>query len=268
MHTIFTVGYQSPGWTPQNLLAELERLDAILWDIRWQPYSSIPGWSQVELQRLLRDRYRHIKALGNDNFRGGTIKLNAPASILSIAGDTLAMRPIVMLCGCRDVETCHRLTASEFVAQRLRTSIVHLDAPAIVTSSGLVAITVKQPWAWALIFGGKDIENRDWRTNYRGPIAIHAASRTTRSDHDAAAMFMRNRCDVVCPEYDDLSRGTFQGVMNLTDCVDTSSSYWWIGKHGFVMKDPKPLPEPIPYKGMLGIWPVPEDVAQQIREAL
>jgi len=27
------------------------------------------------------------------------------------------------------------------------------------------AITIKQPWAWAIVFAGKDIENRSWRTH-------------------------------------------------------------------------------------------------------
>ena len=31
------------------------------------------------------------------------------------------------------------------------------------------ALSVKQPWAWA-IFHGKDVENRDWPTNVRGPV--------------------------------------------------------------------------------------------------
>lgn len=36
-------------------------------------------------------------------------------------------------------------------------------------------LTVKQPWAWALVHGGKDIENRVTSLGeYRGPVAIHA----------------------------------------------------------------------------------------------
>lgn len=36
------------------------------------------------------------------------------------------------------------------------------------------ALTVKQPWAWAIIHGGKDVENRSRKTNYRGKLCIHA----------------------------------------------------------------------------------------------
>jgi len=37
-------------------------------------------------------------------------------------------------------------------------------------------LTVRQPWAWAIIHGGKDVENRvrNIAGNYRGPVAIHA----------------------------------------------------------------------------------------------
>lgn len=36
------------------------------------------------------------------------------------------------------------------------------------------AITVRQPWAWAIAIGAKDVENRSWQRTYRGPVAIHA----------------------------------------------------------------------------------------------
>ncbi len=49
------------------------------------------------------------------------------------------------------------------------------------------ALTVRQPWAWALMEGGKDIENRKWATTYRGPLAIHAAAGMTRQEYCRAA---------------------------------------------------------------------------------
>ena len=27
------------------------------------------------------------------------------------------------------------------------------------------ALSIRQPWAWAILHAGKDIENRDWRTD-------------------------------------------------------------------------------------------------------
>lgn len=39
------------------------------------------------------------------------------------------------------------------------------------------ALTVQQPWAWAIVHGGKNIENRTQMWKYRGPLAIHAGQR-------------------------------------------------------------------------------------------
>lgn len=38
-------------------------------------------------------------------------------------------------------------------------------------------LTVRQPWAWAIARGHKNIENRRWATSYRGPLAIHSGLR-------------------------------------------------------------------------------------------
>jgi hypothetical protein len=36
------------------------------------------------------------------------------------------------------------------------------------------AITLKQPWADLIVYGGKNVENRTWGTDYRGPLALVA----------------------------------------------------------------------------------------------
>lgn len=38
------------------------------------------------------------------------------------------------------------------------------------------ALTVRQPWASLIALGVKRIETRSWDTQYRGPLAIHAAN--------------------------------------------------------------------------------------------
>ena len=39
------------------------------------------------------------------------------------------------------------------------------------------AITIWQPWASLIAIGVKQYETRSWKTDYRGPIAIHAAKK-------------------------------------------------------------------------------------------
>lgn len=41
------------------------------------------------------------------------------------------------------------------------------------------ALSIRQPWAWLILHGGKDIENRSWNTNFRGRFLIHAAAGMT-----------------------------------------------------------------------------------------
>jgi|ERR1700758_4475866 hypothetical protein len=42
-----------------------------------------------------------------------------------------------------------------------------------VPGDGMKVIVIRQPWAWLIVNGFKDIENRSWRTRYRGPLMIH-----------------------------------------------------------------------------------------------
>lgn len=37
------------------------------------------------------------------------------------------------------------------------------------------ALSIRQPWAWLIVAGYKDIENRSWPTNFRGRVYIHAS---------------------------------------------------------------------------------------------
>lgn len=39
------------------------------------------------------------------------------------------------------------------------------------------ALSVRQPWAWAVARGHKDVENRSWTTTYRGKLLVHASMR-------------------------------------------------------------------------------------------
>jgi hypothetical protein len=93
------------------------------------------------------------------------------------------------------------------------------------------ALSIKQPWAWLIIHGGKDIENRKWKTKFRGRFLVHASK---GFDHDAAARF----ADILPNE---LRGGGIIGSVELVDCVSQSDSKWFEGPNGFVLKDPQPL---------------------------
>ncbi|MCG0445699.1 ASCH domain-containing protein [Pseudomonas aeruginosa] len=51
------------------------------------------------------------------------------------------------------------------------------------------ALSIRQPWAWLVANGHKDIENRDWATSFRGRFLIHAAKSMTRDEYEEARDF-------------------------------------------------------------------------------
>ena len=119
------------------------------------------------------------------------------------------------------------------------------------------ALSVRQPWAWLIIHGGKDIENRSWRTHFRGRFLVHASAGCSRSEYEDACQYAQMLGAPKPPPFEQLERGGIVGSVELTDCVDDSESYWFEGDWGFVVRDPTPLPFR-PYKGQLGFFEVPE----------
>lgn len=124
----------------------------------------------------------------------------------------------------------------------------------------MIALSIRQPWAWLILHAGKDIENRDWSTKYRGRFLIHAGKGMTRAEYASACDFAAS-CGVSnsrMPSFDDLPRGGIVGSVELVDCAQRSGSPWFVGEHGFVLRDPRPLPF-TPWKGQLSFFDVPRD---------
>lgn len=103
------------------------------------------------------------------------------------------------------------------------------------------ALSIRQPWAWLIVNGHKPIENRSWRTAYRGPLLIHAAQGMTRAEY-AHARDLAEQVGVTIPAFDDLERGGIVGQATVTGCIADSDSPWFFGKYGFELADAKPLP--------------------------
>lgn len=69
---------------------------------------------------------------------------------------------------------------------------------AVSFPSNVPALSIRQPWAWAIVTVGKDIENRCWYTKFRGRVLIHAAKGCRRDEYIDARDFI---LDAVAPEY-------------------------------------------------------------------
>jgi hypothetical protein len=121
-----------------------------------------------------------------------------------------------------------------------------------------VALSVRQPWAWAIIHAGKDVENRSngavrYMDFTRTPrIAIHAAKGMTREEYEAAAEFM-DSIGVTCPHAVDLPRGSIIGAVSVVGLVSKSTSKWFFGPRGLILKNPKAC-APVPSVGALGLF--------------
>jgi hypothetical protein len=123
-----------------------------------------------------------------------------------------------------------------------------------------IALSIRQPWAWAILHAGKDIENREWSTRYRGPICIHAGKGMTRGEFqafvDLARVMERHGQwpdNAWIPEPDELARGAIVGTAEMVDCVKSSASPWFFGSFGFVLRNVRPV-RPIPCRGALGFF--------------
>jgi hypothetical protein len=112
----------------------------------------------------------------------------------------------------------------------------------------LPALSIMQPWPYLIFHAGKDFENRDWRTSFRGPFLIHTGIK-----------FDTNHCridespwhGIAAPGHYDM--GGIVGMAEIVDCIGLddprSDSPWFFGKFGFVLANARPLPfRPCPGK--------------------
>ena len=115
-----------------------------------------------------------------------------------------------------------------------------------------LALSVRQPWAWALCAGQKDIENRTWLTDYRGTIWIHAASKPL---DPIALQWVAAHCHARLPP--DWTTGALIGSVHLTDIAPTSPSPWYIpGHYAWIVTRPRLLRTPIPVRGGRRLFPI------------
>lgn len=107
------------------------------------------------------------------------------------------------------------------------------------------ALSIMQPWAWLIVHGHKDVENRTWHTNYRGPVLIHAGKKFDGEDDEW------DWPDIAKPA--EFGMGGIVGQAEIVDCVASSPSPWFRGPYGFVLRNACPLPFR-PCRGHLGFF--------------
>jgi len=129
------------------------------------------------------------------------------------------------------------------------------------------ALTICQPYAALIVRGEKLVENREWPTNYRGRLLIHAGkSRQWLDDEDEREFAKRG---------DPLAFGAVVGEAMLADVLhidhiqngNYDAKYPWLREHMhahgtwcWVLQDVQRYAHPVPWKGAQGLWDFPDDV--------
>jgi len=130
------------------------------------------------------------------------------------------------------------------------------------------AITLHQPWATLIALKEKGIETRTWKTDYRGPLAIHAGKKI---DTEACAIpEVRNSLQKHGFVPEELPTGCIVATTSLYDCVqmvngtdipgyripskEYSFGHFATGRYAWILVYTKKLDKPIPARGRQGLW--------------
>ena len=117
------------------------------------------------------------------------------------------------------------------------------------------ALTLKAHWASLVASGEKTVENRSWRTLHRGPLAIH------RGGKDGAIVAVVNVLEVV-PYTDEALWRVSDDTLDLL--CDQEKLGYVCGPYCWVLGNVRRLKRPIPCKGALGLWTVPDSIVRQL----
>ncbi len=127
----------------------------------------------------------------------------------------------------------------------------------------VVALSVRQPWAWALACGAKSVENRTWSPNANllgQRIAIHASKTIEYPAIEEVARLSR--------QTPVLTTGALVGVATLVDVVTEHESPWFIGPIGFVFEQAVLLAQPVPCAGALNFFRLTKTIQEKLAWSL
>jgi hypothetical protein len=113
-------------------------------------------------------------------------------------------------------------------------------------------LSIRQPWAYLITQGSKNIENRSRPTKYRGPFLVHASLRVDKEaclDHGL--------------DPSKLQTGGVVGIAEITDCVQKHQSKWFGGPYGYVLKNRQSLPF-VKWTGSLGLRNAPTRLLRRL----
>jgi hypothetical protein len=94
------------------------------------------------------------------------------------------------------------------------------------------ALSVRPPWAWAILNAAKDVENRTWKTTIRGTIAVHSSQTMSRPYYEWALEEIKKvALGAKVPPYDEMVRGAIVGLVDIIECKEHTNSKWHVRDH-------------------------------------
>jgi hypothetical protein len=143
----------------------------------------------------------------------------------------------------------------------------------------MYVLSLLQPWATLVVIGAKTIETRSWSTRHRGPLLIHASLGKAGEIFASDPLFKK-----YILEFDKLPFGKIIGSVRLekilrTQDFDLNDSAmnaltfeekafgdYTSGRYGWLLSDPVEFKNPIPARGMPGLWKASENIEKLLQE--
>jgi ASCH domain len=106
------------------------------------------------------------------------------------------------------------------------------------------ALSVRQPFAEAIVDGTKDVEYRTRRTHHRGPLLIHASK----------VLVVGALPDYPDIQEEDLLYGVILGAVDVVGCDWDEAKGCWAWK----LANPRRLAQPVAWTGQTSLWNGPD----------
>jgi activating signal cointegrator 1 len=118
----------------------------------------------------------------------------------------------------------------------------------------MLALTIRQPRAWAIVAGLKTVENRGWKTAVRGRIFVHAG-RLDQPDALDSFAGICERLNIIPPSIETLPARAIIGSVDIVDCVpvETIRDPWATGPWCFILRDSRSR-QPTPERRLPRFW--------------
>lgn len=152
--------------------------------------------------------------------------------------------------------------------------------------SEIRGLSLTRPWPMAFIRGPvqlqKRVENRDWKPP-AALVGCHVALHSAKSWDESAREFIADVLGIEIPGRKDFPHSQIIAVCRLSgfvadltaraslrdptpDTLSAEQQGWYFGPYGWTLEDLVELPEPVPCKGALGLWRLPDNVLVEVRE--